>query len=177
MLDSHHPRPLLLAAAGLTAALALAAPAGATEGPTATPIPPWNLAPPSFAPSASSPAGTSPSGSAPSSASVRRRPSIRSARIVPRAIRKGKRATLRLSLPQAGMLKYTITKKSRPHRGRVVTRRVSVPAGKVAIRLPRGVNGRALASGRYQVSVMVADTQGNRSRPVGRSLIVRSAHR
>ncbi len=169
MLDPRPPRPLLLAAAGLAASLALAAPAGATEGPAAPPLPPWNLTAPSFSPA--------PSSSAPSSSAVRRRPRIRSARVVPRAIRKGKRATLRLSLPQAGVLQYTITKKSRPHRGRVVTRRVSVPAGKVAIRLPRGVNGRALATGRYRVSVMVVDTQGNRSRAVGRSLIVRSAHR
>ncbi len=164
MLDPRPPRPLLLAAAGLAASLALAAPAGATEGPAAPPLPPWNLTAPSFSP-------------APSSSAVHRRPRIRSARVVPRAIRKGKRATLRLSLPQAGVLQYTITKKSRPHRGRVTTRRVSVPAGKVAIRLPRGVKGRALARGRYKVSVVVMDALGNRSQTVGRSLIVRSAHR
>ncbi len=169
MLDPRPPRPLLLAAAGLAAALALAAPAGATEGPAAPPLPPWNLTAPSFSPA--------PSSSAPSSSAVHRRPRIRSARVVPRAIRKGKRATLRLSLPQAGVLQYTITKKSRPPRGRVTTRRVSVPSGKDAIRLPRGVNGRALAKGRYKVSIMVMDTSGARSRSLGRSLIVRSAHR
>ncbi len=174
MLDPRPPRPLLLAAAGLAASLALAAPAGATEGPAAPPLPPWNLTAPSFSPA---PSGSAPSGSAPSSSAVRRRPRIRSAKVVPRAIRKGKRATLRLSLPQAGVLQYTITKKSRPHRGRVTTRRVSVPSGKVAIRLPRGVKGRALARGRYKVSVVVMDALGNRSQTVGRSLIVRSAHR
>ena len=172
MLTPSPPRPLLLTAAGVAAALALAAPAGATEGPTAAAPAPWNLTAPSFAPSAPAPFG-----SAPSSSSARRRPKIRGARVVPHAIRKGKRATLRVTLPQAGKLQYTITKKSSPHRGRVITRRMSVPSGKLSIRLPRGVNGRALASGRYRVTVVVVDAQGTRSRTVGRSLVVRPAHR
>jgi hypothetical protein len=54
----------------------------------------------------------------------------------------------------------------------VITKRISVGAGKVSIRLPR-----ALASGRYRVSAVVVDSQGSRSRAVRRSLVVRSAHR
>ena len=168
MLTLRPPRSLLVTAAGAAAALAVAAPAGATEGPaTALPMPPWNLTAPGFGPAAS----------APSAAAVHRRPRIRGARVVPHRIRKGKRASLRLSLPQAGKVSYTITRTSAPHRGRKFTGSVSVTSGKVSIRLPRGVNGRALASGRYRVSVVVVDAQGSRSRTVGRSLIVRSAHR
>ena len=172
MLTLRPPLSVLVAAAGVAAALAVAAPAGATEGPAAAPPPPWTLTAPGFAPGVSAP-----SASAPSKSAVRRRPAIRSARVVPHRIRKGKRATLRLSLPQAGKVKYTITRMSAPHRGRKVTGSVSVTSGKVSIRLPRGVNGRALASGRYRVSVVVVDSLGSRSRTVGRSMVVRSAHR
>jgi len=163
VLDLRPPRPLLLAAAGVTATLTLVAPAGATEGPAAPPVPPWNLSPPSI---------TSPS---PSTAALPSRPTVRSARIVPHRIRTGNRAQLRLSLPQAGRVRYTITRRSRPGRGRMVTRRVSVPAGKVSIRLPRAVKGHALAPGRYRVTVTVVDTLGNRSRTVRRSFVVRAA--
>jgi hypothetical protein len=169
VLDPRPPRPpraLLLTAAGVTAALALAAPAGATEGPAAAPpIPPWNLSAPTFG----SPA--------PTTTALAGRPAIRSAKIVPRHIRKGKRARLRLLLPQAGRVQYTITRRSRPGRGRMTTRRVSVPAGKVSIRLPRGVKGHALKPGRYRVSVLVVDGTGNRSRTIRRSFVVRPAHR
>jgi hypothetical protein len=168
MLTLRPSRPLLVAAAGAAAALAVAAPAGATEGTTtAPPPPPWNLTAPGFGPAAS----------APFTSAVHRRPTIRRARIVPNRIRKGKRATLRLSLPQGGKVKYTIARMSAPHRGRVTARTVSVPSGKVSIRLPRGVHGRALAAGRYRVTAVVVDAQGGRSRTVSRSLIVRSAHR
>jgi hypothetical protein len=151
----------------VTAALALAAPAGATEGPAAPPVPPWNITAPSF---------TSPTPT-PTTTALPGRPAIRGARIVPRRLRKGKRAALRLSLPQAGRVQYTITRRSRPGRGRMTTRRVSVPAGKVSIRLPRGVKGHVLAPGRYRVSVVVVDGLGNRSRTVRRSFVVRAAHR
>lgn len=172
MLTLRPPLPLLAAAAGAAAALAVVAPAGATEGPAAAPPVPWNLTAPSFAPGV-----TAPTASAPSKPAAHRRPSIRSARVVPRRIRKGKRATLRLSLPQAGKVSYTVTRLSAPHRGRKFTGTVSVKSGKVSIRLPRGVNGRALASGRYRVTAVVVDEQGSRSRTVGRSMVVRSAHR
>ena len=166
------PLPALVAGAGVAAALAVAAPAGATEGPTAAPPPPWNLTAPGFGPGASAPAI-----SAPSKSTAHRRPSIRSARVVPHRIRKGRRATLRLSLPQAGKVSYTITRMSAPRRGRKFTGTVTARSGKVSIRLPRGVKGRALASGRYRVSAVVVDSLGGRSRTVSRSLIVRSAHR
>ena len=160
-------RPPFLTAAGVTATRALAAPAGATEGTAAPPIPPWNIMAPSF---------TSPP-PAPATPASPSRPAIRGARIVPRRIREGKRAELRLSLAQSGRVQYTITRRSRPGRGRVTTRRISVPAGKVSIRLPRGVKGHALATGRYRVSVVVTDGLGNRSRAVRRSFVVRPAHR
>ena len=165
------PRPphllRLAAAAGLVAGFAVAAPAGATEGPAAAPPPPWNLTAPSFVAGAQAPFGA-----APSKPGAHRRPSIKGARVVPHRIRKGKRASLRLSLRQAGTVQYTVTRTSAPHRGRVTTKRISVAAGKVSIRLPR-----ALASGRYTVSATVADASGSRSRAVSRSLVVRSAHR
>src|SRR5215210_1872324 len=79
-------------------------------------------------------------------------------------------AELRLLLPQSGRVHYTITRRSRPGRGRVTTRRISVSAGKVSIRLPRGVKGHALATGRYRVSVVVPDGPATgRTRSGGRS--------
>ena len=172
MLTLRPPLPLLVVAAGAAAALAVTAPAGASEGPVAPAPPQWGLVAPTFSPGASAPAGLTPS-----KAGVHRRPSIKSAKVVPHRIRKGRRATLKLSLPQAGKVKYTITRMSAPHRGRKFTGTVTVQSGKVSIRLPRGVKGRALASGRYRVSVVAADAQGSRSRTVSRSLIVRSARR
>jgi hypothetical protein len=172
MLTLRPPHPALVAAAGVAAALAVAAPAGATEGPAAPPPAPWNVTAPSFAPGVLAPGITAPSKSA-----VHRRPAIRGARVVPRRIHKGKRATLRLSLPQAGKVRYTLTRVSAPHRGRKITGIVSVKAGKISIRLPRGANGRALAPGRYRVTVVAVDEQGSRSRSVARSLIVRPSHR
>jgi hypothetical protein len=146
----------------------MAAPAGATEGPVATQPPPWTLTPPSF---------PLPVVSAPSTSHAHRRPKIKGARVTPHRIRRGRRATLRLSLPQAGRVKYTITRVSAPHRGRAITKRLSVPAGKVSIRLPRGMHGRALAPGRYRVTVVLSDSLGGKSRTVRRSLVVRSGHR
>ena len=172
MLTLRPPLPALMAAAGVAAALAVAAPAGATEGPAAPPPAPWGLTAPSIAPGAFGPLGSAPAFSAPSTSTAHRRPGIRGARLVPHRIRKGKRATLRLSLPQAGKVKYTIRRMSAPHRGRVITRTVAAKQGKVSIRLPRG-----LASGRYRVSVVALDSLGSKSRTVSRSLIVRSAHR
>ena len=173
MLTLRPPHPALVAIAGVAAALAVTTPAGATEGPAAPPPPPWNLTAPSFAPGVAAPG----SFSAPSKAASHRRPAIRGARVVPHRIRKGKRASLRLSLPQAGKVRYTITRTSAPHRGRKITGIVSVKAGKISIRLPRGANGRALAPGRYRVSVVAVDEQGSRSRSVARSLIVRPSQR
>jgi NhaP-type Na+/H+ or K+/H+ antiporter len=74
--------------------------------------------------------------------------------------------------PARGEVRYTITRKSAPHRGRVITRVVPAQQAKVSIRLPL-----ALASGRYRVSAVVVDSLGSKSRTVSRALIVRSAHR
>jgi hypothetical protein len=168
--DPRPSRPLLALAAGAAAALAVAVPAGASEGPTGPPPPPWGMAPPTIQPAP----GTGTGGAAPS-ATVSR-PGIRSARIVPRRVRRGKRATLRMSLSRAGRVRLVITRTSKPKRGRVIVRQVSKPSGKIAIKLPRGVGGRALATGRYRVTVVVTDGQGSRSRTVRRSFVVRAAH-
>jgi hypothetical protein len=121
------------------------------------------MTPPAFLPGPAGPA-----------ASRRSRPVIRGARIVPRHVRRGKRPVLRLSLSDGGRVRITITRRSRPHRGRVTAKQMTARAGKVAIRLPRGVHGRALAKGRYRVSVVVVGATG-RSRTVHRSFVVRAA--
>ena len=107
MHDTRIPRSLAALAAGLAAAVAAAAPAGASEGP-AKPPPPWAMTPPVF---------QQPGAGAAPSASAHARPRIRSARIVPRRVRRGHRATLRLTLSRAGRVRVTITRVSRPHRG------------------------------------------------------------
>ena len=161
----HDPRPSRLPfvlAAGIAATLAAATPAGASEGQPGPPPPSWGATPPTF--------------QLPP-AVVRNRSLIRGARIVPRRVRHGRRAVLRMRLSRPAQVRITITRRSRPHRGRVTVRRVSVPAGRVAIRLPRKVHGRALASGRYRVRVVAVDAQGVRSRTLRRSFVVRSARR
>jgi hypothetical protein len=162
------PRPSrvpVVLAAGLAAALAIAAPAGASEGRPGPPLPPppsWGVTPPAF----QLPTTT-----------VRHRSLIRGARIVPRRVRRGRRAVLRMRLSRPARVLITITRRSRPHRGRITVRRVSLPAGRVAIRLPRKVHGRALATGRYRVRIVAVDAQGVRSRTLRRSFVVRSAPR
>lgn len=164
-------RSLAVLAAGLTGALAAAAPAGATEGPTGPPPPPWVLTPPTFQPAPTPPPAMP-------GTVVKARTAIRSARIVPRRVRRGKRATLRLSLSGAGRVQIVIKRLSRPHRGRLAVKRVSAgAAGTVAIRLPGRVHGRSLAAGRYRVSIVVVSSDGSRSRTVRRSFRVRAAHR
>jgi hypothetical protein len=161
----HDRRPSRLSvvlAAGLAAALAAAAPAGATEGQPSAPPPSWGVTPPAF--------------QFPIQA-VRTRALIRGARVVPRRVMRGRRAMLRMTLSRPAQVRITISRRSRPHRGRVTVRRVSVPAGRVAIRLPRKVHGHALAAGRYRVSMLAVDAQGVSSRTMRRSFVVRSARR
>jgi len=153
----------VVVAAGVAAALAIAAPAGASEGRPGPPPPPsWGVTAPAF--------------QLPTTM-VRQRSLIRGARIVPRRVRRGRRAVLRMRLSRPARVLITITRRSRPHRGRITVRRVSLPAGRVAIRLPRKVHGRALARGRYRVGVVAVDAQGVRSRTLRRSFVVRSARR
>lgn len=162
-------RALAVLAAGAAGALAAAAPSGASEGqpaPPPPPPPPWNMTPPALQP-APFPAAPAPT------AAARRRPLIRGARVVPHRVRRGRRAALRLSLSRAGRVRVTVTRMSRPHRGRVTVLRRSARAGRLTIRLPRGVHGRALRRGRYRVAVVVVDRHGSRSRTLRRSFVVR----
>jgi hypothetical protein len=161
--DPRPPRPLAVLAAGIATALAAAAPASATEGPSAAPPPSWgSLTPPalSLPPAQALPAPPARTG---------RRPAVRRARITPRHVKHGRRAVLRLTLSTTGKVKLTITRTSKPHRGARTVRTVSVRSTKLAIRLPRR------AAGRYRVAIVAADAQGTRSKAVRRSFTVRSA--
>jgi len=150
-------------AAATTAAALVAAPAVASEpNQPAGPPPPAALVLPIFAPLPHSPAHA-------------KRPSIRRVRVVPRRIRRGKRARLRLTLSAPARLRIVLQRRTRGHRTRVRTLFVDVPAGKVSIRLPRRVHGHALKTGRYRVSVVATDAAGNRSATVRRALRVRKA--
>jgi hypothetical protein len=80
-----------------------------------------------------------------------KRPSIRRVRVVPRRIRRGKRARLRLTLSAPARLKIVVQRRVRGHRIRVRTLNVDGRAGRVAIRLPGRVHGHALKHGRYRV--------------------------
>jgi hypothetical protein len=165
----NRPRPFRLPvvlAAGLAVALAAAAPAGATEGQPGSPPPSWAVTPPVF---------QLPTAFQLPTHAVRTRALIRGARIVPRRVRLGRRAVLRMTLSRPARVRIAISRRSRPHRGRVTVRRVLVPAGRVAIRLPRRIRGRALATGRYRVSMVAVDAEGIRSRTLRRSFVVRAA--
>ena len=148
--------PLL---AAVTAAAALAsAPALASE-PLPTPPPPPGptvFVLPGFA-------------QLPAPAALRARPSLRSVRVVPRKIRSGKRARLRLRLSEPARLRIVIRRGA--HRVRTVT--VQAPAGKVSVRLPGRVHGHTLRAGRYRISVVAVDATGRRSATVRRTLRVR----
>ena len=106
-----------------------------------------------------------------------KRPSIRRVRVVPRRIRRGKRARLRLTLSAPARLKIVVQRRVRGHRIRVRTLNLDAPAGRVSIRLPGRVHGHALKRGRYRVSVVVIDAAGNRSATVRRPLRVRKRAR
>jgi hypothetical protein len=100
------------------------------------------------------------------------RPRLSHVRVVPRRLRHGRRAKLRLTLSGPGQLSVTIRRMSRPGRGRFATGRRTVVGGKVSLRLPRRAHGKRLAAGRYRISIRVTDAQGLRSRTVRRTLVV-----
>jgi hypothetical protein len=97
--------------------------------------------------------------------------------LVPRRLRHGRRARLRLTLSASGRVVVTIRRMTRPGRGRVARLNVVVPGRKVTLRLPRRAHGKALAAGRSRVSVAVTSTAGTRSRTVRRTLVVLPAGR
>jgi hypothetical protein len=160
------PRALVVLATGVAGALPIAAPAGASEGqPAPPPPPPWDMTPPAVQPG--------PVAAPAPRAAARRRPLIRGARVVPHRVRSGRRATLRMSLSGAGRVRVTITRMSRPHRGRVAVLRRAAHSGRLTMRLPRAAHGRPLARGRYRVAIVVVDAHRGRSRTVRRSFVVR----
>jgi hypothetical protein len=148
-------------AAVTTAAAFAATPALASEPNVPPgPPPPPALVLPSFAPLPGAPAHA-------------KRLSIRRVRVVPRHIRRGRRARLRLRLSSPARLRILVQRRTKGHRIRVRTLVVDAPAGNVSIRLPRRVHGHVLAPGRYRVSVVAIDGAGNRSVTVRRTLRVR----
>jgi len=150
--------PVAVAAAAAAATLATAAPALASEpGGAGAPGPPA-LQLPNFAPLPSS--------------GAKARPSIRRARVVPRRLRHGKRARLRLTLSTPARVRILIERRVRGHLVR--KRRITVVARKtrISIRLPRGRHGHAFAKGRYRITVVAIDGAGTRSRPIHRKLRV-----
>jgi hypothetical protein len=100
---------------------------------------------------------------------------VRRARIVPRRVRRGRKATLRMSLSSPSRLQVVLSRSRSGHR----VRTLDIPAGgrSVSVRLPARAAGRMLRPGRYRVSIVAIDALGTRSRPVVRTLIVRRGAR
>ncbi len=158
MADPHPCRlPALLVMSAAAVALT-AAPALATEGP-ATPAPPVPaaLVLPNFAPM-------------PAPVSTGSRPTIRRARLASRRIRRGQRARLRLSLSEPGRVRIVIHRSARGRRIAIRAVTVRAKTTTLSVRLPRG-----LRPGRYRITVVAIDAEGDRSRPVRRTLVVRRA--
>jgi len=159
-----HLRLTTLAAATAVSALA-AAPALASEpNVPAGPPPPAVLVLPRLAPL---PGFTGPA----------TRPTLRHVRVVPRHIRRGQRARLRLILSAPAHVRIRIQRRTGGRWVRVRNLSVDALAGKVSIRLPRRVHGHALLRGRYRVSVVAIDGAGHRSSTVRRALRVRKRAR
>lgn len=164
------PHRLSLALAATAAASALAAaPALATEPPNAPPPSaplPTAIAPVTIAPLPSTAAR---SGRAPRV--------IRRARLVPRRVRRGQRAQLKLSLTTPSRLRIVMSRGGGGRRSRAAALSVPASGRTISLRLPARSRGRALRPGRYRVSIVAIDAQGARSLPVNRTLIVRRAAR
>jgi hypothetical protein len=163
------PALLVMSAAAATIS---AAPALASEGPAGPPPPgsgplPAALSPVNFAPL---PAG-------PGHGRHKARPKIRRAKLTPRRIRRGRHARLRLVLSAPGRVRITLQRTVRGHRVRSAALSVAVGGTRLTLRLPARSHGRALAAGRYRVTITVTDAQGSRSRPVRRTLVIRRRSR
>jgi hypothetical protein len=155
------PALLVISAAAATIS---AAPALASEGPAGPPPPGGAALPPAL-----SPVNFAPLPAAPGHAGRRSRPAIRRAKLTPRRIRRGRHARLRLVLSKPGRVRITV----RGRRGRGATITVATSGTRLTVRLPARSHGRALAAGRYRVTITMIDAQGSRSRPVRRSLVIR----
>ena len=161
------PALLVMSAAAATIS---PAPALASEGPPGPPPPggaplPAALSPVNFVPLPAGPAGH------------RSRPSIRRAKLAPRRIRRGRHARLRLVLSGPGRVRITLARAGHGRRGRSASLTIAAGRTRLTVRLPSRSHGRALPVGRYRVTITVLDAQGNRSRPVRRTLVIRRRSR
>jgi hypothetical protein len=149
-----------------------ATPALASEGPTIPPPRPPApvfrvVAPAQFVPfPVPAPAAAAPAGAR-----------VSSARLVPRTVKRGRRATLKLTLTAPSPVRIVVSHVVRGKRVRVAT--IDLPTGRSAIsrRLPARSGGRLLRTGRYRVTVASIDAQGKRSSIRMRKLVVRAARR
>lgn len=146
---------ILVAAAGLV----VAAPALATEGPPPT------------APSAPPAAPPLPNTLQPVSIPKQppAGPRVLAAQVTPNRIRAGQRSRLRLALSNATKVRVVVFRMKGRKAHRVSGRTLSTPLGARILRLPAH-----LRAGRYRVTTIALDDQGNRSRAVRRMLVVRA---
>jgi hypothetical protein len=165
MADRSHPRLPVAVALGAVACLLAVAPAPASEGPPGAPGLPGAAAP-VVIPPLPVPGVTAP---------VRaRRLVIRRARITPRRVRRGHRATVRMTLSEPGRVRVVVRRRS----GRRVAAFTVLSVGRrVVARLPRRSHGRLLRPGRYVVRLVATTVDGRRSRVVRRVMRVRRAAR
>jgi hypothetical protein len=154
--------------AGVTAALLGAAPAVASEGPAGPPPLPTGATPVVIPPLPLPPGAAPPQ--------LRLGPVIRRARVVPKRVRRGHRARLRISLSAPARLRVVIRRLSRPHRGRVATLRVPAGGRRLTLRVAGRSHARRLRPGRYRVSIVAVDALGHRSLTVKRRFVVLRAH-
>jgi hypothetical protein len=169
MARSSPARMPMLVLGATVAALGVAPPALATEGP---PAPPPSGGLPSPLTPVIAPGGPTGSigGLAPHQGARR---VIARARIVPRRVRRGQRARLVVRLGAPTRLKVVITRVA-PRR-RVKVLRVPARGTSVSVRLPARARGHALPRGRYRVRVIAIDGSGRRTASVLRTLVVRRA--
>jgi hypothetical protein len=152
------------AAAALAATPALATEPGGAAGAAAGPPPPAALLLPNIVP-------------LPSARRHTARPSLHRVRVVPRRMRRGRRARVRLTLSTPARLRIVLQRRAGRRLVRVRTITAAASAGRVSIRLPRRVHGHALVAGRYRVSVVAIDATGTRSATVRRTLRIRKRAR
>lgn len=156
-----HPRRLPAALAVATVAtLAVAAPALGTEGP----VPPGSPVSTGLTPLPFSPF---PGVQQPNRHRAQR--VITRARIVPRRVRRGQRARLKLRLTAPMRVRVTLSRRVNGRRVRTDVLSVLAKHRRATIRLP----GRALRPDRYRVRIVAIDGLGVKSIPVRRALIVR----
>ena len=163
------PHRLTLAvAAGAAASVLVAAPAVATEGPTApppAPTLPTGIAPPTFQ------QGIPSALQAPKRTKAVR--VVQRVRVSPRRVRRGQRARLRISLATPTRLQIVLSRTK--GRKRVRTLSITVPArGKtLSLRLPKRAHGHLLRADSYRIAVRAIDASGTKSAPVRTAMVVR----